>query len=66
MWPQQYFERDLTFVGLAAMENTLQWQAPETIQMMRDAGVKVWISTGDKYETTLGVAKACDLAGGTI
>ena len=23
MWPQEYFERDMTFVGLTAMENTL-------------------------------------------
>ena len=58
---QKYFETDLTFLGITAVEDTLQLQAPQTIQRLSNSGLKIWICTGDKYETTLGVAKACSL-----
>ena len=51
----------MTFLGITAVEDTLQWQVPQTIQRISMSGLKVWICTGDKYETTLGVAKACQL-----
>lgn len=51
----------MTFLGVSAVEDTLQWNAPETISMLRKSGIQVWICTGDKYETTLGVAHACSL-----
>ena len=34
--------------------------------MLRASGIKVWICTGDKYETTLEVVKACNLTGGKL
>ena len=58
---QQAFETDLTFLGITAVEDSLQWNAPQTIQRLSSSGLKIWICTGDKYETTLGVAKACQL-----
>jgi len=51
----------LTFLGITAVEDALQWNASETIKRLKDSGLKIWIATGDKYETTLGVVKACKL-----
>ena len=58
---QQSFERGLTFLGITAVEDTLQDNASRTIARLSQSGLKVWICTGDKYETTLGIAKACEL-----
>ena len=43
------FEADLTFLGLTAVEDTLQWQAEDTLKMIRKAGIRTWICTGDKF-----------------
>ena len=51
----------MTFLGVTAVEDILQWQAPETISRLRDSGIKVWICTGDKMETSQSVARACGL-----
>ena len=51
----------MTFLGMSAVEDTLQWQAQETIARLKNSGLKVWICTGDKFETTLGVAQQCEL-----
>ena len=58
---QHFFESEMTFLGITAVEDSLQWNAPQTIQRLSSSGLKIWIATGDKYETTLGVAKACGL-----
>ena len=34
---------------------------PETIQLLRDAGVGVWMLTGDKYSTAVQIAVSCNL-----
>ena len=51
------YEQELTYLGIVGIEDTLREQVPETMCMMRDAGISVWICSGDKYETTMGVAK---------
>ena len=51
----------MTFLGITAVEDTLQWHAPETIERLSASGIKMWICTGDKYETTFAVAQACKL-----
>lgn len=48
-------ERDLTLVGSTAIEDKLQDEIPETIKFMRDAGMKVWVLTGDKIETAVNI-----------
>lgn len=58
---QLEFERDMTFLGITALEDTLQWHVPQTIERLSNSGIKVWICTGDKFETTLAVAQACKL-----
>ena len=62
---QEHFESDFTFLGITAVEDVLQWQAGETIERLRESGIKVWICTGDKQETTHSVARACGLTQAT-
>lgn len=54
-------EMDLDFVGITALEDRLQDGVPETIQVLREAGLHVWVLTGDKVETAVEIAKSCNL-----
>ncbi|KAG1939757.1 phospholipid-transporting ATPase IC isoform X1 [Pimephales promelas] len=54
-------EKDLTLLGVTAIEDRLQEGVPETIATLRRAGVKVWVLTGDKTETAVNVGYACKL-----
>lgn len=36
-----------------------QGGVPETIQSLRDAGIKVWVLTGDKQETAISIGFSC-------
>lgn len=42
------FEKDLTLLGATAVEDCLQDDVADTISMLRRAGIKVWVLTGDK------------------
>lgn len=33
----------------------------ETIQALKDAGIKVWVLTGDKIETAINIGYSCKL-----
>ena len=48
-------------IGATAIEDKLQHRVPETIQSLRDAGVKVWVLTGDKIETAINIGFSCNL-----
>lgn len=52
-------ESDLKLVGIAAVEDRLQDGVPETIATIKKAGVRVWVLTGDKVETTVEIARSC-------
>jgi magnesium-transporting ATPase (P-type) len=54
-------EKDLHFIGITAVEDKLQEEVPESIQILRDAGIKVWVITGDKQETAVNIGIACRL-----
>ncbi|XP_029607201.1 phospholipid-transporting ATPase IC [Salmo trutta] len=54
-------ERDLKLLGVTAIEDRLQDEVPETISMLRQAGLKVWVLTGDKKETAVNIGYACRL-----
>ena len=43
-----FIEKDLTFLGITGLEDSLAWNSVETIKRIRDSGIKVWICTGDK------------------
>ena len=52
---------DWHLVGATAIEDKLQRYVPETITSFLQAGMRVWILTGDKLETAKNVGVACDL-----
>ncbi|GJJ70728.1 phospholipid-translocating ATPase [Entomortierella parvispora] len=54
-------ETDLTLVGASAIEDKLQEGVPESIAALREAGIKVWVLTGDKLETAINIGFASRL-----
>eukprot|EP00172_Hildenbrandia_rubra_P002516 Plantae.Rhodophyta-Hildenbrandia_rubra.ctg3400.p1 GENE.Plantae.Rhodophyta-Hildenbrandia_rubra.ctg3400~~Plantae.Rhodophyta-Hildenbrandia_rubra.ctg3400.p1 ORF type:complete len:1183 (+),score=168.28 Plantae.Rhodophyta-Hildenbrandia_rubra.ctg3400:1027-4575(+) len=44
-------ERGLHYIGSTAVEDQLQDKVPETIEFLRQAGISMWVLTGDKRET---------------
>ncbi|CBY08180.1 unnamed protein product [Oikopleura dioica] len=54
-------EKDLELLGVTAFEDRLQEGVPETIRDLRQAGLAVWILTGDKLQTALEIGKLANL-----
>ena len=54
-------ERDLVLLGATAIEDKLQDYVPETIEKLLQAGIHVWMLTGDKQITAENIAKSCRL-----
>ncbi|XP_051803658.1 phospholipid-transporting ATPase IK [Acanthochromis polyacanthus] len=54
-------ERDLQLLGVTAIEDRLQEGVPETIALLQEAGLKVWVLTGDKKETAVNIGYSCKL-----
>jgi phospholipid-transporting ATPase len=54
-------EQNLTLVGATAIEDKLQDKVPETIAALKEAGIKVWVLTGDKIETAVNIGYSCRL-----
>lgn len=57
----QLIESNLTLLGAVGIEDKLQELVPETIQSLRDAGMHVWMLTGDKQETAVNIGYSCRL-----
>lgn len=49
----ELIEQNLTVLGATALEDKLQEGVPEAIQTLHDAGIKLWILTGDKVQTAI-------------
>lgn len=47
--------------GATGIEDRLQDGVPETIAKLRQAGLQIWVLTGDKQETAINIAYACKL-----
>ncbi|MEE6487402.1 hypothetical protein FKM82_014884 [Ascaphus truei] len=54
-------ETDLQLLGATAVEDKLQDGVPETIQLLKEGNMKVWVLTGDKQETAINIGFACRL-----
>ncbi|KAJ6812932.1 putative phospholipid-transporting ATPase 4 [Iris pallida] len=54
-------ERDLILVGATAVEDKLQKGVPRCIDKLAQAGLKIWVLTGDKMETAINIGFACSL-----
>uniref|UniRef100_A0A0G4FCQ6 P-type phospholipid transporter n=1 Tax=Chromera velia CCMP2878 TaxID=1169474 RepID=A0A0G4FCQ6_9ALVE len=54
-------ENNLRVVGLSAVEDRLQDDVPATIFKLKDAGLRVFVLTGDKLETAVDIGFSCQL-----
>lgn len=54
-------ERELTLIGGTAIEDRLQEGVPDTIALLGEAGIKLWVLTGDKVETAINIGFSCNL-----
>lgn len=58
---QEEIEKNLILMGATAIEDKLQDEVPATIQAIKEAGIKVWVLTGDKIETAINIGYSCGL-----
>ncbi|KAL3598315.1 hypothetical protein D5086_006233 [Populus alba] len=54
-------EKDLILVGATAVEDKLQKGVPQCIDKLAQAGLKIWVLTGDKMETAINIGFSCSL-----
>lgn len=54
-------ENNLSLLGASGIEDKLQQGVPEAIEALRQAGIKVWVLTGDKQETAISIGYSCKL-----
>jgi magnesium-transporting ATPase (P-type) len=54
-------ERDLELLGLTGVEDKLQHGVRHTLETLRNAGIKVWMLTGDKAETAICIGRSACL-----
>ncbi|XP_066112923.1 phospholipid-transporting ATPase FetA-like [Saccopteryx bilineata] len=54
-------EKDLMLLGATAVEDKLQDGVPQTIKILNKAKIKIWVLTGDKQETAVNIAYACNI-----
>ncbi|XP_074274505.1 phospholipid-transporting ATPase 3-like [Silene latifolia] len=57
----EVIEKDLILIGSTAIEDKLQEGVPTCIETLARAGIKIWVLTGDKMETAINIAYACNL-----
>lgn len=48
---KKYLENDVVLLGLTGVEDKLQKNVNSSIEILRNAGIKIWMLTGDKVET---------------
>lgn len=56
-------ERELILLGGTAIEDRLQDGVPDSIALLAQAGIKLWVLTGDKVETAINIGFSCNLLG---
>ncbi|SNX82093.1 probable NEO1 - P-type ATPase, a proposed aminophospholipid translocase [Melanopsichium pennsylvanicum] len=53
---EEHLENNLELLGLTGVEDKLQEDVKMTLELLRNAGIKVWMLTGDKIETATCIA----------
>ncbi|SCU84713.1 LANO_0C02168g1_1 [Lachancea nothofagi CBS 11611] len=57
----ELIEKNLFLIGATAIEDKLQDGVPEAIHTLQDAGIKIWVLTGDRQETAINIGMSCRL-----
>ncbi len=52
----EVLEKDMEFLGVSGVEDKLQDKVAITIESLKNAGIKVWMLTGDKIATAKCIA----------
>ncbi|OCK85288.1 phospholipid-translocating P-type ATPase-like protein [Lepidopterella palustris CBS 459.81] len=58
---KEYLEQDLELLGVTGVEDKLQKDVKASLELLRNAGIKIWMLTGDKVETARCVAVSSKL-----
>jgi len=58
---QTEVEKEFRMLGVTAVEDLLQENVDQCIREFRQAGIKVWMLTGDKGETAKEISLSCGL-----
>ncbi|KAM5443264.1 putative aminophospholipid-translocase [Microsporum ferrugineum] len=58
---REYLEQDLELLGVTGVEDKLQKDVKPSLELLRNAGIKIWMLTGDKVETARCVAVSSKL-----
>lgn len=56
-------ECDLELLGGTAIEDRLQEGVPDSISILGEAGIRLWVLTGDKIETAINIGFSCNVLG---
>jgi phospholipid-translocating ATPase len=59
----QYLEHGLEILGITGVEDKLQDEVKASLELLRNAGIRIWMLTGDKIETARCVAISSKLVG---
>ncbi|KAH0552697.1 probable phospholipid-transporting ATPase IIB isoform X1 [Cotesia glomerata] len=54
-------EREMELICVTGVEDRLQERVRPTLELLRNAGIKIWMLTGDKLETATCIAKSSRL-----
>jgi phospholipid-transporting ATPase len=57
----ELIEKDFYLLGATAIEDRLQDGVPDTIHTLQQAGIKIWVLTGDRQETAINIGMSCKL-----
>ncbi|KAI7869217.1 hypothetical protein BDF14DRAFT_1874354 [Spinellus fusiger] len=57
----EMIEQNLFLLGATAIEDRLQDGVPDAIYTLQEAGIKVWVLTGDRQETAINIGYSCKL-----
>lgn len=52
-------ESNLKILGITSVEDRLQEDVEGTLFALRQAGIKIWVLTGDKLETAVNISDSC-------
>lgn len=58
-------EREMELLCVTGVEDKLQENVRPTLELLRNAGIKIWMLTGDKLETATCIAKSSRLVSRT-
>lgn len=58
---KEFLEHDLELLGVTGVEDKLQKDVKPSLELLRNAGIKIWMLTGDKVETARCVAVSSKL-----